>query len=74
MSLQPTNFIEFCLAGKALVDDVYAFIDEWHSSDSQLQLSQYLGMTAEEYALWLEKPESLRFIVYAHESRSQSQA
>ena len=29
-------------------------IDEWHQSDSELSLAEYLGMTDEEYMDWVE--------------------
>lgn len=32
-------------------------IDEWHKSDSNLPLHEFLGMTEEEYAKWVESKE-----------------
>jgi hypothetical protein len=32
-----------------------ARIDAWHSSNSELPLYQYLGMTEKEYVLWVER-------------------
>lgn len=32
-------------------------IDEWHEGDSDLPLHEYLGLTKEQYMLWLRKPE-----------------
>ena len=29
-------------------------IDEWHESDSEVSLAEYLGMTPEEYAAFVE--------------------
>ena len=69
MNHNPTNFIECCLAGQALAEDIYSFIDQWHESNATVGVAQYLGMTADEYALWLEKPESIRSIIFAHQNR-----
>ena len=29
-------------------------IDEWHESNSELPLYEYLGLTKEEYVIWLK--------------------
>lgn len=36
------------------MEDNYILIDEWHDSDSDLELHEYLGMSLEEYCGWLE--------------------
>lgn len=58
-------FIERALRGRVVdvdeeVDDEIAL---WHASDSRLKLSEWLGMTHDEYALFVERPETLRFIL-----------
>jgi hypothetical protein len=30
-------------------------IEEWHNSDSELKLHEYLGMTWEEYKTWVNR-------------------
>ena len=65
MSDVPTKFIDLCLQGHALLDEIDDYIDQWHGSDSELDLPEYLGMTSGEYAAWIEEPKSLRFILYA---------
>lgn len=34
-------------------DEVMNKVEEWHRSDSDLELHEYLGWTFEEYALWV---------------------
>lgn len=63
-----SNFVERCLAGEALVEDIYSFIDAWHQADTHLTLPEFLGFTADEYAIWLEKPTSLPFILFSKRS------
>jgi hypothetical protein len=70
MIRKPSNFVEYCLAGEALLEDIYRFIDEWHEADTDDELPTYLGMSDDEYALWLEKPEALPFILFAHQSHT----
>lgn len=59
------TFVHECLSGRALLDDVDDWIDEWHDSDSDLSLDSFLGFSADEGALFAERPEALRFIVAA---------
>ncbi len=61
----PPTFVDRCLAGDALLDEIDDFVDFWHDSDQPGSLAEFLGFSDQEYALWVEKPESLRFIVAA---------
>ncbi|HZK81589.1 MAG TPA: hypothetical protein VFC46_10990 [Humisphaera sp.] len=69
MNHNPSNFIESCLAGQALAEEIYSFIDQWHESDATVGVAQYLGITGAEYALWLEQSESLKSIILAHQNQ-----
>lgn len=59
------NFIQNCLTGDALLDEIDDYIDEWHDGDSELPLHDYLGMSWDEYAAWIESPENLTYIITA---------
>ena len=61
-----SNFIQNCLNGNALLDEIDDYIDRWHSGDSDMPLHTYLGMSREEYASWIESPDNLIYIVAAH--------
>lgn len=39
---------------KATEENIHDLIDEWHQSDSNVELHQHLGMTFEEYAYWVK--------------------
>lgn len=72
MSEQST-FISACLRGDALVTDVDDWVDRWHDTNgapnNEFQsLPQFLGMADTEYALWVECPESLRFVLAARKA------
>jgi hypothetical protein len=67
---RPT-FIEQLLRGEALLEDIEDFVETWHdapddSSIAAQSLEEFLGMTWDEYRLWVERPEALRFIAAAH--------
>jgi len=53
MNIQVSNnFID-----ESIFDDK---IDEWHNSDSKISLHEYLGLTEEEYKIWLKNPEEIK--------------
>jgi hypothetical protein len=60
------TFVELCLAGEAFLDEIDDYVDEWHDADTTKKIWRFLGMTRDEYALWVEQPEFLRVIVDAH--------
>jgi len=64
MSSQQT-FMELCLAGKVCSDNIDDFIERWHANPGESELHDYLGMTEEEYALWLRVPDALPYIIKA---------
>lgn len=61
-----SNFIDKCLEGVALPDDIDDFVDSWHDQDSGLSLHRFLGMTKKEYSLWVADPDVLPYIINAH--------
>jgi hypothetical protein len=68
------SYMDLLLRGEALMPDIDDFIDAWHdapdgSAVSAMTLGQYLGMTEDEYRLWVEHPSSLRFIAAAHRAK-----
>lgn len=68
---RPPTFMNLLLSGDVLMQDIDDFIDAWHdasddSAISSASLAEYLGMTEDEYQLWVEHPGSLRFIAASH--------
>lgn len=61
------RFIDQVLAGEALWRDVDDWVERWHSGDGPPELRDHLGMTEDEYGLWVERPETLRLILRARE-------
>ncbi|EJY0885080.1 hypothetical protein OE987_003736 [Vibrio cholerae] len=59
------KFIELCVQGHVLPDDIDDFVDEWHDSDSEVSLSEYLGMSSDEYESWMHAPDTLDSIITA---------
>jgi hypothetical protein len=68
MSRTQTTFVEACLSGEALLDDIDAWVDAWHATDEAddpRSLDEFLGFSEEEGAMWAKEPGSLRLIVAA---------
>ncbi|MGD9616614.1 MAG: hypothetical protein AB7H90_19995 [Alphaproteobacteria bacterium] len=59
------NFVDLCLAGEASVEEIDDFIDAWHDASTGKELHDYLGMTRDEYSLWLRAPDALPCILNA---------
>ncbi len=34
-------------------------IDEWHNSDTPLSLYEYMGLTEEQFKIWLKTPDEI---------------
>ena len=46
-------------------------IEAWHEADTSIPLHEWLGLTPDEYQLYVEKPASIRIILAArHQNRS----
>lgn len=60
------TFLELVLIGKAHRDDIDDFVDRWHDSEVSCSLAEFLGMSDDEYALWVERPSALDLIIQAH--------
>lgn len=59
------TFVNSILEGDSLDTDIDEFAENWQSSDTNQSLAQSLGLTDDEYALWVEQPASLRPILHA---------
>jgi hypothetical protein len=59
------TFIERCLNGEADLSDIDKYIENWHRTPDSISLHEYLGMSFEEYSIWVEKPSSLPYILSA---------
>lgn len=62
------SFIDSCLSGDALLDEIDDWVERWHGNPSKQTLSHWLGMGKDEYAAWLEEPSAIRLIVAARKS------
>ena len=66
MSKKLHNFIDLYLEGRASAEDINDSIDAWHNGSGRQSIYSYLGMTEDEYSLWLRDPGVLPLIARAH--------
>ena len=67
------TFMDLLMDGEVLSQDIDDFVDAWHDgaeddASSSMELSKFLGMTEDEYRLWVEQPESLKYIAAARKA------
>ena len=58
-------FLDLLISGKVSPDQIDDFVDRWHEAPGGRELHDYLGMTSEEYSLWLRVPDALQYVVAA---------
>ncbi len=58
---KPRTFFELFMDGEATREDADEIIDAWHDSgdDEQRPLTEFLGMTEEEYGVWMTDTRTL---------------
>lgn len=61
------TYIDSVLSGSVLWTDIEEWVERWHRERPAEKLHQRLGMTRDEYGLWVEQPRALRIIIAARE-------
>lgn len=67
-----SNFIQKCINGDALLLDIDNYIEVWHKSDSNVPIYSFLGMSKEEYMLYLENESNLNLILSSHKNSNDN--
>jgi hypothetical protein len=57
--------MQMALRGEVMSDEVEDFAERWHNSPSDIEIYEYLGMTWEEYSLWVSHPDYIDLIIAA---------
>lgn len=65
---EKADFMSLALNGQVLIDEIDDFVDAWHDGDSDLELSEFLGMTLEEYSLWASDGSMIDLILLARKN------
>lgn len=63
------NFIDLCLRGEVLPEQIDEFVDDWHARACPVDLADFLGMKWDEYLVWVTDPALLPLILRAHKEQ-----
>jgi hypothetical protein len=63
MSSSSESFVSLAISGHATADQIDDYVDRWHSEPGNLSLHEFLGMSRDEYALWVRSPDMLGAIL-----------
>ena len=67
------TFIEDVLNGKATADDIDDYVTRWHDGDSVLPLHEFLGLSEQEYFMWVTTADVLLYLIEAHRLKMKVQ-
>jgi hypothetical protein len=65
MSDNGPSFMELVVDGRRLPTEIDDFVNAWHHGGDSRQLHEFLGMTPEEYDLWVRSADFLDLIIAA---------
>lgn len=63
------KFIDKLLRDEVMAEEINSYVEEWHTQDRPGEIWDYLGMTYEEYDLWIEFPHKLADIIKVRNER-----
>lgn len=63
------TFLDKVMAGSADLEDMDSVVERWHTSPEVIGLREALGMTEDEYELWMFQPSALELIIAARRAR-----
>lgn len=58
-------FIQLAVDGYVMADEIDDFVETWHDSISDEELHDYLGLTWQEYSLWVSDNDNIYIIIAA---------
>ncbi len=59
------TFLERYLNGEVLAEDIDNYVDQWHAKSGKQPIYEFLGLSRDEYALWMCDPNALPHIARA---------
>lgn len=63
VAMSVPTFMDLCLSGHASADGVADAVEAWHEGQDPRTLREALGLSHDEFALWLAAPSSLPAII-----------
>ncbi|KPX19594.1 hypothetical protein ALQ08_103394 [Pseudomonas syringae pv. delphinii] len=61
------SFVEQCLKGSVREEEIERFVEDWHEGrkGADMELHKYLGMSWDEYQMWVTTPSALSIVLAA---------
>ena len=53
------KFYDLYMQDRVKIEDLDDFLEEWHRSNSNEEINEYLGLTEEQYYMWCDDPRKL---------------
>jgi hypothetical protein len=66
---QKLMFMELYLNGQASPQEIDDYVGKWHTDPGMQEIYEFLGMSEEEYSLWLRDPNGLPYIAHARKEQ-----
>jgi hypothetical protein len=66
---EPSTYLDMAMRGEVMSDEIDDFVSAWHKSNSDQDLHDYLGMTFEEYSLWVSHPDFIDLVIAARKNK-----
>jgi hypothetical protein len=63
------RFLEKYLSGEVSAEDIDDYVDAWHAAPREEPIYEFLGLSREEYSLWLREPDALPYIAVARRAK-----
>jgi hypothetical protein len=63
------TFLELYMNGEVLAEEIDDYVDKWHDDSGDQPIYEFLGMSKQEYSLWLRDPDVLPHIVRARREK-----
>jgi len=63
------SFFQRYMSAELSAEDIDEHIDAWHEKPDGKEIFEFLGLTEEEYSLWLYDPDSLAEIAQARRAQ-----
>jgi hypothetical protein len=57
------TFMDLAVDGQVMADEIDHYVEVWHDSNSDCEVFEFLGMTFEEYSLWVMNPELINVVI-----------
>lgn len=60
-----STFLELYMNGQVLPEEIDDYVDKWHDDSGNQPIYEFLGVSKQEYFLWLRDPDVLPHIIRA---------